>query len=170
MDVNECVFVGRLASDPKIKEDPEDPTQTRCTFTLAVNRRFKKGKADFPRFAVWGEKKAKAVMEFCQRGKEVAVIAEYQTEWYPAENSYTPGVNFQIFRASRVIFGQDSQKVLREKEAIRKGEMEEMFTVEMETGIHTPAQYHTDKAENVSPLMGSLNKMLNDWARERYEG
>lgn len=158
MDLNKCIFIGRLASDPKLKEHPTDPTQTRCTFTLAVNRRFKKGKADFPRVVVWGEKKAKAVMEFCQKGKELTIVAEYQTEWYPPEKEGGEGVNFQIFRADEVIFGVDSQRVLREKERGRKDEMAETVPI-----------YYTDKAENVSPLIEGVNEMLNAWARERHE-
>lgn len=159
MDLNQCVFIGRLVSDPKIEENP-DPKETRCIFTLAVNRPFKKGKADFPRFAVWGEKKAHAIMEFCKKGKEITVVARYQTEWYPPEKEGGKGVNFQIFRADQVIFGPDSQKVLREKGAARKVEMNKTITI-----LH---EGEVDQNMRMYPA-GTVEKILNQWAKERYE-
>ena len=161
MDLNKCIFVGRMTSDPKLIEDPEDPTQTKCTFTLAVNRRFKKGKADYPRFVVWGEKKAKAVMKFCQVGKEVAVEAKYQTEWYPAENAWSKGVNFQIFRVDEIVFGMDSQKVQREKEAARKEEMNR--TVELPLPISEEWFPYANTSYNTE------EDFLNQWMKERNE-
>lgn len=161
MDLNQCVFVGRLASDPKMKENP-DPEKIRCTFTLAVNRQFKKGKADFPRFVVWGEKKARAVMEFCQKGKELTVVAEYQTEWYPPDKEGGEGVNFQILRANRVIFGMDSQKVLREKEKARNDEMTKTVTIIHEGEVNQNMRMYSD-------LPGVSEELLNQLAKERYE-
>lgn len=163
MNLNQCIFIGRLVADPKIKEDA-DPEKTRCFFRLAVNRQFKKGKADYPQFAAWG-KLAQAIMEHCKKGKELTVISEYQTEWYPPEREGGEGVNFRIFRANRVIFGIDSQEVLKEKEVARQAEMRRVVSIEVSG---------TDKeveswGEAVVESEEAIDRVLTQLAKERYE-
>ena len=163
MDLNQCVFIGRLVANPKMKEDA-DPNNTRCFFRLAVNRPFKKGKADYPQFAAWG-KIAQAVMEHCKKGKEVTVISEYQTEWYPPEREGGEGVNFRIFKANRVIFGIDSQEILREKEKAQQAEMQRVVSIEIPD---TDKEVESWK-EAVAGSEETIDRVLTQLAKERYE-
>ncbi len=152
MDLNQCTFVGRFTADPKLTEST-NPDETKCNFTLAVNREFEKGKADYPHFVVWGDKKALAVVEHCQKGKEVTVLARYHTEWYPPTKAGGKGINFQIFQANRVIFGIDSQKVLEEKEKIWAAEMNEVVTLE----------------DSKTKIYKDVDAFLTEWSKERYD-
>ena len=116
MDLNQCTHIGRLTADPKLF-DSEDPKSIRCTFRLAVNRQGKDGKpkADYIPVTCWG-KVAEAVITHCKKGKEVTVLSEFQTEYYPPEKYGDTGTNFHTFRARRVVFGIDSQEELTRKQ------------------------------------------------------
>lgn len=55
--MNKCIFMGRLTADPKIEWTRSENSKKYATYTLAVNRRFKKdGKpdADFINCIAWG--------------------------------------------------------------------------------------------------------------------
>ncbi len=130
MDLNQCTFIGRFTADPKMKRNTHSG-EIECTFTLAVNKAFsKKGITHFPPIVVRGEDKVKAVMKYCQVGKEVTILAEFQSKWYPPDKYGGKGVNFQIFEANRVIFGPDSQRVLKKKEGDRLFEMNRTVIIE----------------------------------------
>lgn len=55
--MNKCIFMGRLTADPKIEWTRSENSKKYATYTLAVNRRFKRdGKpdADFINCIAWG--------------------------------------------------------------------------------------------------------------------
>ena len=49
--MNQCQLMGRLTADPELKTTPQGTSV--CVFTLAVDRRFDKNKADFIRIVAW---------------------------------------------------------------------------------------------------------------------
>lgn len=55
--MNKCIFMGRLTADPKIEWTRSENSKKYATYTLAVNRRYKRdGKpdADFINCIAWG--------------------------------------------------------------------------------------------------------------------
>jgi single-strand DNA-binding protein len=79
--MNKVILMGRLTKDPELRYTSTNNT-AKCTFTLAVNRRFQKPgeerQADFIPIVVWGK-----LAEFCSKwfvkGRQVAVVGSIQT-------------------------------------------------------------------------------------------
>lgn len=77
--MNKITIIGRLTGDPVL-------TQTnsgidKCDFTVAVNRRFKKGEADFFPTVVWRESAVNA-HKYLAKGRQVAVSGAVQIDHY----------------------------------------------------------------------------------------
>ena len=74
--MNQCQLMGRLTADPELKTTPKGTSV--CAFTLAVDRRFDKGKTDFIRIVAW-----RSTAEFCskyfRKGQKIAVVGSLQT-------------------------------------------------------------------------------------------
>ncbi|MBR5409285.1 MAG: single-stranded DNA-binding protein [Clostridia bacterium] len=80
--MNNCVFVGRLASDPECRSTSTGIPV--CRFRLAVNRRLKeKGerKTDFFSVVVWRQQ-AEFAAKYLRKGMQVAVHGELHVESY----------------------------------------------------------------------------------------
>ena len=77
--MNQCQLMGRLTADPELKTTPQGTSV--CVFTLAVDRRFDKEKADFIRIVAW-----RSTAEFCSKyfhkGQKIAVVGSIQTRSY----------------------------------------------------------------------------------------
>jgi single-strand DNA-binding protein len=77
--MNQCQLMGRLTADPELKTTPQGTLV--CAFTLAVDRRFDKEKADFIRIVAW-----RSTAEFCSKyfhkGQKIAVVGSIQTRRY----------------------------------------------------------------------------------------
>jgi len=78
--MNKVILMGRLTRDPEIRYTSVNNTAV-CSFTLAVNRRFKQEgqpDADFISIVAWAK-----LAEFCgkyfQKGQQVAVVGRLQT-------------------------------------------------------------------------------------------
>lgn len=79
--MNKVILMGRLTKDPELRYTSSSNT-ARCSFTLAVNRRFQKPgeekQADFIQIVAWGK-----LAEFCSKwfvkGRQVAVVGSLQT-------------------------------------------------------------------------------------------
>jgi len=74
--MNKVQLLGRLTKDPEIRY-----TQTNkavCSFTLAVNRRFKKDEADFINCQAW-DKTAEFISKYMAKGQQIAVVGRIQT-------------------------------------------------------------------------------------------
>lgn len=85
--MNKVVFIGRLTADPQLKFTPGTGTAV-CTFTMAVNRRFKKEgqpEADFVPIVVWG-KQAESTANYMSKGKLLSVAGRIETRSYEAKD------------------------------------------------------------------------------------
>lgn len=77
--MNNCCFTGRLVKDPEAKSFDSG---NRCaTFTLAVNRRYQKGKTDFINFVAW-EKTCDRVTKYFKKGMLVGITGELNQRSY----------------------------------------------------------------------------------------
>lgn len=77
------VLLGRLTRDPEVRYTQNNNTCV-CSFSLAVNRRFKQegqAEADFINIVAWA-KTAEFVSKYFAKGQQVAVIGRIQTRNY----------------------------------------------------------------------------------------
>ena len=85
--MNKVVIVGRLTKDPELKFAQGTGTAV-ATFTVAVNRRFKREgqpEADFIPVVVFG-KQAEATANYMSKGKLLSVSGNIQTRNYEAKD------------------------------------------------------------------------------------
>ena len=79
--MNKAILMGRLTKEPELRYTQKNNT-AKCSFTLAVNRRFQKPgeekQAEFIPVVTWGK-----LAEFCSKwfakGRQVAVVGAIQT-------------------------------------------------------------------------------------------
>lgn len=86
--MNKCVIVGRLTRDPELKFAQGTGTAV-ATFTVAVNRRFKREgqpDADFIPIVVFG-KTAEATANYTAKGKLIGISGHIQTRTYEAKDN-----------------------------------------------------------------------------------
>ena len=80
--MNKVVLMGRLTRDPKVRATQSGTGV--CSFSLAVNRRFKQEgqpDADFINVTAWA-KTAEFVNKYFTKGQQVAVVGRIQTRNY----------------------------------------------------------------------------------------
>lgn len=85
--MNKVVLIGRLTKDPELKFTQGTGTAV-CTFTMAVNRRFKKEgqpDADFLPVVVWG-KQAESTANYMKKGSLLSVAGRIETRSYEAKD------------------------------------------------------------------------------------
>ena len=85
--MNKVVLIGRLTKDPELKFTPGTGTAV-ATFTLAVNRKFKREgqpEADFVPVVVWG-KMAENTANYMSKGRQLAVVGRIETRSYEAKD------------------------------------------------------------------------------------
>jgi single-strand DNA-binding protein len=78
--------IGRLTKEPDFKSTTSGTSV--CTFTLAINRRFKtegQQQADFIPIVAWG-KTADICAKYLHKGSQVAVCGSIQTRTYDDKN------------------------------------------------------------------------------------
>ena len=81
--MNKVVLLGRLVRDPETRYTQGNNTAV-CSFSLAVNRRFKQEgqpDADFINVVAWA-KTAEFVSKYFTKGQQVAVVGRIQTRNY----------------------------------------------------------------------------------------
>ena len=81
--MNKVVLMGRLTRDPETRYTQGNNTAV-CSFSLAVNRRFKQegqADADFINVVAWA-KTAEFVSKYFTKGQQVGVIGRIQTRNY----------------------------------------------------------------------------------------
>ena len=81
--MNKVVLMGRLTRDPEMRFTQGNNTAV-CSFSLAVNRRFKQEgqpEADFINVVAWA-KTAEFVGKYFTKGQQVGVIGRIQTRNY----------------------------------------------------------------------------------------
>ena len=85
--MNKVVLIGRLTKEPELKFAQGTGTAI-ATFTLAVNRRFKKEgqpEADFIPIVVFG-KTAEATANYSAKGKLISIAGHIQTRNYEGKD------------------------------------------------------------------------------------
>ena len=84
--MNKIILVGRLVKDPEIKTTQSGTAV--CSFTLAVDRKFKKDgekTADFISCVAWRQQ-AEFLGKYFQKGSRVGIIGNLQTRTYDDAN------------------------------------------------------------------------------------
>ena len=84
--MNKVVLIGRLTKDPELKFTSTGTAVT--TFTLAVNRRYKRegqAEADFIPIVVWG-KQAESTANYMKKGKLIGISGRIETRSYEAKD------------------------------------------------------------------------------------
>lgn len=71
--MNKVILKGRLTANPELRKTPSDISV--CNFSIAVNRRFDKEKADFINCEAWRQT-AEFIQHYFNKGKEIAVVGE----------------------------------------------------------------------------------------------
>lgn len=74
--MNQCQLMGRLVRDPELKYTPQGTSVT--SFTLAVDRRFNRDKADYINIIAWRQT-AEFVAKHFAKGQRVAIVGSIQT-------------------------------------------------------------------------------------------
>ena len=85
------MLLGRLTKDPEIRYTQGDQGTKVASFTLAVDRKFKKDgqpSADFIRCKAFG-KTAEIVEQYAPKGKQIAITGEIQTGSYQKQDGTT---------------------------------------------------------------------------------
>lgn len=81
--MNKVILSGRTTNDIELKATP-DGTPV-ATFILAVDRRTKDDKADFPTIVAW-RKTAEFVAQYITKGRKIIVEGELRTRTYEGED------------------------------------------------------------------------------------
>jgi len=79
--MNEIRLKGRLTADPEIRYTQGDTPKAVASFTVAVNRRFKRETADFIECQAWG-KTADLLEKYFKKGQEILLGGELQSTQY----------------------------------------------------------------------------------------
>ena len=111
--MNNVVIIGRLTSDPELKQNEK---YTQCKFTLAVNR-LKEG-ADFISCIAWN-KQAELINKYLHKGNQVAIEGRIQTGSYEKDGvkHYTTDVIVQSLN----FIGSNEKVVEKEEDDLFKG-------------------------------------------------
>jgi len=83
--VNKVALMGRLTRDPEVRYSEGENASANASFTLAVDRRFKRQgeepQADFIRCVAFG-KQAEFVEKYIKKGVKITVVGRIQTGSY----------------------------------------------------------------------------------------
>ena len=106
--MNKVILLGRLVKDPEVR-NTQNNTMV-CSFSLAVNRRFKQEgqpDADFINIVAWN-KTAEFVAKYFTKGQQVAVVGRIQTRSY--DNSEGKKVYVTEVVAEEVHFAESKRQ------------------------------------------------------------
>lgn len=84
--MNKVILVGRLARDPELRTTGTGKSV--CSFTVAVDRRFKQEgqpTADFIPVVAWG-RQAEVINQYFSKGRQIALNGRIQTRSYDAQD------------------------------------------------------------------------------------
>lgn len=74
--MNQCQLLGRMTRDPELKYTPQGTAVV--SFSLAVDRRFNREKADFIDVVAWRQT-AEFISKHFKKGTRIAVVGSIQT-------------------------------------------------------------------------------------------
>ena len=80
---SKTIMIGRLTADPEIRTTTSGKTV--CNFTLAVDRRFDREKADFFQAVAWS-KTAEFITQYFHKGDQLLVCGPLQTHSFDAQD------------------------------------------------------------------------------------
>lgn len=80
--MNKVVLVGRLAKDPELRSTQLDKVV--AVFTVACDRRFARGEADFINCVAWG-KTAEFVSRYFKKGDRIGIVGRLQVRSWEDE-------------------------------------------------------------------------------------
>lgn len=83
--MNSIQLSGRLVRDPELKYI-QGSEKAVCNFTLAVNRRFQKDKADFINIQAWG-KTAEICSKYLAKGSQCIISGSLNIDSYEKEGN-----------------------------------------------------------------------------------
>lgn len=118
--MNKVILKGRLTANPELKKTPNDISVT--TFTVAVNRRFDREKADFINCEAW-RNTAEFVSKYFAKGKEILVIGELHIDKSERDGS---AVYFTKVVADEVEFCGNKADAADAKPTTNNSNMEEL--------------------------------------------
>lgn len=84
--MNKVILVGRLTKDPELRTTGTGKSV--CTFTVAVDRRYKQegqATADFIPVVAWG-RQAEVINQYLTKGRQIALNGRIQTRTYDAQD------------------------------------------------------------------------------------
>ena len=92
--MNKVLLLGRLTKDPELRATPSGMSVT--SFTIAVNRRFKKDETDFISCVAW-RNTAEFITKYFSKGNMIAVVGSLQTGRFEKDGQthYTTDVNVE---------------------------------------------------------------------------
>ncbi len=96
--MNKVLLLGRLTKEPELIFAKGTGTAV-CKFTVAVNRKFKKGEADFINCIAFG-KQGEAIAQYMLKGSQISLCGHIQTGSYDAQDGtkrYTTDVVIEEF-------------------------------------------------------------------------
>lgn len=118
--MNKVILKGRLTANPELKKTPNDISVT--TFTVAVNRKFDREKADFINCEAW-RNTAEFVSKYFAKGKEILVIGELHIDKSERDGS---AVYFTKVVADEVEFCGNKADAADPKPTTNNSNMEEL--------------------------------------------
>ena len=68
--MNNIILMGRITKNPELKYSTS--RKSKCNFTIAVTRKYKKDEADFINCVAW-EKTAETIAEFFKKGNRILI-------------------------------------------------------------------------------------------------
>lgn len=109
--MNKVLLLGRLTKDPELRATPSGVSVT--SFTVAVNRRFKKDETDFINCIAW-RNTAEFISKYFGKGSMIAIVGSIQTGSYEKDGQkhYTTDINVEeaYFAGSKTEASQNSEE------------------------------------------------------------
>lgn len=82
--MNQVVLIGRIVKEPELKTSRDGKT-TIANITVAVNRKFKKGEADFINCSAFN-KQAETIVTYMSKGSQIALTGELRIDNYKKDD------------------------------------------------------------------------------------
>lgn len=83
LNLNKVILGGRLSTAPELKYTPQGTAVT--SFSIAVNRRLEKDKADFINCVAW-RKTAEFICNYFKKGSSICIVGNIQTRSWDDKN------------------------------------------------------------------------------------
>ena len=84
--MNNIVLMGRITKNPELKYSSSG--KAKCSFTVAVPRKYKKDEADFINCTAW-EKTAESIAEFFKKGNRILIHGRLNVRSFEDESGET---------------------------------------------------------------------------------